>query len=123
MKISFKQKLYGIAFGIVLLLFLFMYVPRAYRGSVTVLIKDKERINYEDDGQTLSKYLIYSDDEVFENVDDWFYLKFSSSDIYGQLNEGETYKLWLSGWRIQIFSSYRNIISIEKVIEVESAAQ
>lgn len=117
MRLSLKHKLYGIAIAIVVILFLIMYIPRAYRGSVTVLIKDKERINYEDDGAPRSKYLIYSDDEVFENVDDWFYCKFNSSDIYGQLNPGETYKIWMSGWRIHIFSSYRNIISIEKVIE------
>jgi len=117
MRLSFKHKLYGIVIAIALLLFLIMYIPRAYRGSVTVIIKDKERINYEDEGQPKSKYLVYSDDEVFENIDDWFYFKFNSSDIYGQLNQGETYKIWVSGWRIHIFSSYRNIISIEKVIQ------
>jgi len=108
MRLRFKHKLYGILVAIVVILFLFMYIPRAYRGSVTVLIKDKERINYEDAGETKSKYLVYSDDEVFENMDDWFYLKFNSSDIYGQLNMGDTYKIWVSGWRINIFSSYRN---------------
>ncbi len=117
MKLSLKQKLYGIVIAIVVVLFLILYIPRAYRGSLTVVIKEKERVTYEDEGVNKSKYLIYSDQEVFENVDDWFYLKFSSSDIYGQLNAGQSYKVWLSGWRINIFSSYRNIISIEKVIE------
>ena len=116
MRLTFKHKLYGILVAIAVILFLFMYIPRAYRGSVIVLIKDKERINYEDAGETKSKYLVYSDDEVFENMDDWFYLKFNSSDIYGQLNMGDTYKIWVSGWRINIFSSYRNIIAIEKVV-------
>ena len=117
MRLTFKHKLYGILIAIVVILFLFMYIPRAYRGSVTVLIKDKERINYEDAEETKSKYLIYSDEEVFENVDDWFYFKFTSSNIYGQLNIGDTYQIWVSGWRINIFSSYRNIIAIEKVVD------
>lgn len=116
MKFGLKQKLYLLVFGIILILGLILYFPRAYRGSVTVVVKDKERINYEDDGKTKSKYLIYTDNEVFENVDDWFYFKFSSSDIYGQLNEGDQYKIWVTGWRIQIFSTYRNIIALERVV-------
>ena len=103
MKLSFKHKAYLILFGIIVLVLLIIYFPRAYRGNLTVTIKDKERINYEEDGKTLSKYLIYTDQEVFENIDDWFYLKFDSSDLYRQLDKGSTYKVWITGWRIQIF--------------------
>lgn len=85
--------------------YLIIYFPRAYRGNLTVTIKDKEQINYEEDGKTFSKYLIYTDQEVFENTDDWFYLKLNSSDLYGQLDKGSTYKIWITGWRIQIFST------------------
>jgi len=119
MKLSFKYKAYLILFGIIVLVLLIIYTPRAYRGNLTVTIKDKERINYEEDGKTFSKYLIYTDQEVFENIDDWFYLKFDSSDLYGQLDKGSTYKVWITGWRFQIFSTYRNIIFIERIPEPE----
>ena len=121
MKFGLKQKVYLLLFAIVLIIGLIIYFPRAYRGSVTVVIKDKERINYEDAGETKSKYLIYTDKEVFENVDDWFYFKFSSSDIYGQLNKGDQYKLWVTGWRVQIFSTYQNIIAVERIIDETQA--
>ena len=121
MKLSFKHKAYLILFGIIVLILAIIYFPRAYRGNLTVTIKDKERVNYEEDGKMLSKYLIYTDQEVFENTDDWFYLKLNSSDLYGQLDKGSTYKVWVTGWRIQIFSTYRNIISIERIPDEEEA--
>jgi len=41
MKLSFKHKAYLILFGIIVLLLLIIYFPRAYRGNLTVTIKDK----------------------------------------------------------------------------------
>ena len=51
-----------------LVLFLIYYIPRAYRGTIEVTVIDKERITYQEDGQTKSKYLVYTDEEVFENT-------------------------------------------------------
>jgi hypothetical protein len=61
-----------------------------------------------------STYLIFTDDEVFKNSDAIFYLKFNSSDIQNALKESGTYKVKVAGYRFQMFSWYRNIISIEK---------
>lgn len=111
------KKFLWTAIGVLFIIFLlFGYLPRAYRGSKTIMVTDKERINYEEkSGSMKSKYLIYADDEVYENVDDWFYFKWNSSNLYGQLQEGEQYKIWTAGWRMPIFSTYQNIIAIERI--------
>ena len=46
-----------------------------------VKIVDKERIVTSSDKGTSSKYLIFTDMEVFENTDSFLALKFNSSDV------------------------------------------
>jgi len=62
---------------------------------------------------TTSKYLVFTDSDVFENTDSWLYLKFSSSDLYAKLEEGKTYRVKVAGWRIPFLSWYKNIIEIK----------
>ena len=78
---------------------------------VTITVTDKERIQ---DGEE-SKYLIFTENEVFENTDSLMKFKFNSSDVYGLLKVGETYSAEVFGWRVPFFSMYRNIVSIEKI--------
>ncbi len=94
-----------------------LYLPRAYRGKVIAKVVDKERITMQKDGKTIHKYLIYTEDEVFENVAEAFYFKFNSSDLYGRIQKNEKYEFYVSGWRIHIFSMYRNIISADRIVE------
>lgn len=75
---------------------------------VTVRVVKSERIIT---GNS-SKYLVFTDGEVFENVDSWAFLKLNSSDIYCKMRPGEKYKLRVCGWRWPCMSWYRNIISI-----------
>jgi hypothetical protein len=77
---------------------------------VTVTVESKERIVTQDS----SKYLVFTNGEVFENTDSLLYWKFNSSDLYGELKEGETYTVRVYGWRIPFLSNYRNIIEIKK---------
>ena len=74
----------------------------------TITIKDKERIQ---DG-TSSYYLIFTDDEVFKNVDTMFFWKFDSSDVYNKLEVGKTYNVEVNWFRIPFLSAYRNILQI-----------
>ena len=62
---------------------------------------------------TSSKYLIFTNNEVFEDTDSWLFVKFNSSDIYSKLQIGSTYKVKVTGWRVPFLSWYRNIISIK----------
>lgn len=57
-----------------------------------------------------SKYLVFTESEVFENTDAFWALKFNSSDIQGQIGVGETCTLRVYGWRIPFLSMYRNIL-------------
>lgn len=63
------------------------------------------------------KYLIFTNDgvgEVLENTDSLYVFKWNSSDLYGRVKVGETYKFKVYGFRIPFLSMYRNIISFER---------
>ena len=95
---------------------IFSFNDTEYKITVT----DKERI-YEGSGDTSSsKYLVFGDDDngnslVFENTDCFIRGKWNSSNIQGQLKEGNTYKVTVVGYRVSFFSMYQNIIKIEEV--------
>lgn len=62
-------------------------------------------------------YLIWATNgEVYSDVDSIPFWKFNSSDVFGQLKEGGTYKVHVAGWRIHVLSLYRNIIEVKEVI-------
>jgi prepilin-type N-terminal cleavage/methylation domain-containing protein len=62
-----------------------------------------------------SKYLIFADEGTYENTDSLLNGKFNSSDVYGQLKEGHTYKCLVYGWRSHYFSHYPNILHCGEV--------
>lgn len=105
-----------LAFVIILLFFaILLAVPSAFyaygtqdtvRGAVIV---DKERVTT---GES-SRYLIFSETEVFENTDSLFHLKFLSSDVYRDINIGDVCDFQVYGWRVGFLSMYRNIISAD----------
>lgn len=97
-----------IAFAVLALVSINGITTYATKETVSLTVQSKERIT---DGSN-SKYLVFTDGEVFENTDNWWVLKFNSSDVYGQLREGATCQAVVSGWRIPFFSSYRNILSV-----------
>lgn len=91
-----------------------------------VLIKDKQ-ISTEsvktENNKVVSTYLIYTDHGVFRNDDALWHLKWSSSDIYGQLDVGKYYNIKIYGFRIPIFSMYPNIVSITPEPELPHYAE
>ena len=95
--------------------FIIFCYPIAYYSSideVVIVVKDKERITTGTGENIDSKFLVYADIEVFENVDSWMYFKFNSSDFQNELTVGKTYTVKVAGWRIPFFSTYRNIVKI-----------
>lgn len=68
------------------------------------------------DGQstTSCKYMVYADEGVFENTDDWMSLKFRSSDFHRDYLKGGCFKVTTIGWRVGWLSMYPNIIKSER---------
>lgn len=82
------------------------------RREIEVTVNHKARVDYP--SKYSSMYLIYTDKGVFRNTDASLFLKFNSSDIYGELTVGNTYKLGVYGKRSRIFTTYPNIYKIVK---------
>jgi hypothetical protein len=68
-------------------------------------------------GQTKDIYLVFTDDETYENIDSPAYLKFNSSDLQGKLIMTGKFKIEYYGFRVPILSMYKNIIKAEKVTD------
>jgi hypothetical protein len=93
--------------------FLFGYPTVYYLSSETVeiTVKDKERITTGSGENISSKFIIYLENEVFENTDSWLFFKFNSADYQNKLEVGETYKVEVVGWRVPFLSMHRNVVS------------
>lgn len=96
--------------------------PTLYMFSseeVTVTVTDKERITTGSGEDLESKFLVYSEGEVFENSDTWLFFKFNSADVQGELKEEGTYTVKVAGWRVPFLSWYRNVIRVTQTHETE----
>ena len=100
-----KTKLFII--GLLLIVVLGFVFYRSTIETLEITVTDKERVADED------KYLIFSEEEVFENTDAWLFLKFNSSDYYRKLAVGEEFEVRVVGWRVPFLSWYRNIIGVD----------
>lgn len=86
------------------------------QDDVTITVKGKERIvetHEREKGKTdvSSKYLVFAENETFENTDSFLVWKFNSSDVQGSLDQGKSYDCSVYGWRVPFLSWYRNIVS------------
>ncbi len=88
--------------------------------TVRVTVTDKDRQVTRNGDNIDSKYIVFTDKEVFENTDNLLKGKFNSSDIQGQLQRGQQYDLQVNGYRSQVMSHYRNIISATPVAPAAS---
>lgn len=100
-----------IAGVILLLLVSFAYVKT--EEPVHIHVKRVERSMVGTGSNVHGKYLVFTNNEVFENTDSFLFMKFNSSDLQNQLEPGKDYTVLVAGWRIPLFSTYRNIIKIK----------
>ncbi len=111
--------IYSIIIAILIFLMAIGVISSNFNDTDYVItITDKERIFDED--KSSSKYLVFGDDEnneslVFENTDCLIRGKWDSSNIQGELKEGNTYKVTVVGYRIPFLSWYQNIIKVEEI--------
>lgn len=97
--------------SLAIIIIYFIVYTSAYISSahiITIKVTEKERWT---DGSS-GKYLIHSGNRIYENSDSFWFWKFNSVDIQNSLKVGETYKVKVAGWRIEISSSFENIIKI-----------
>mgnify|MGYP005664644055 CR=1 FL=1 len=74
----------------------------AKRETMIITVTDKER--------TSEKFLIFTDGLVLECTDSLLEGKMNSSDIYGSMKIGKTYRIRAYGFRFPLFSMYQNIL-------------
>lgn len=87
------------------------FIERAIaEDTVTVTVTDKNIKRYDES----DKYLIYTNNGTYEITDTIAYWRWDSSDLYGEIEIGETYEMKVCGFRIPFFSMYENIIEVEK---------
>lgn len=94
---------------------IFIYPVMKYVSITTeeITISDKERITTGSGNDMKSKFLVYTENEVFENTDALMVLKFNSADVQNHLKTDSTYTVKVMGWRVPFLSMYRNIITIK----------
>ncbi|MHA1480754.1 MAG: hypothetical protein ACTSQZ_04980 [Candidatus Thorarchaeota archaeon] len=99
--------------SLLLIVGLLVAYPVAYYQS-----KERVTITVEDKGVKRSgesdTYLIYTNKGTFEITDMIFAGYFKSSDDYGKIKVGKTYRCSCYGWRIGAFSMYKNLKSCKE---------
>ena len=79
----------------------------AYKGSErseTAKVNSKERVCKS--GNSDCAYLVFTDKDTFQVTDSLINGRFNSSDVYGQIQQGQTYNFRVQGWRVPIASWY-----------------
>ncbi len=87
-------------FFIALPLVVYPISQHATQADVTFTVEKAERV-FEADS---SRYLIFTKAETFEDTDSIVFLKFNSSDLYGRIDQGKTYRAKVAGLRIPFLS-------------------
>jgi hypothetical protein len=85
--------------------------------DVTAVVVDKNRVCDGTGSSVNCYYLIYTSVGTFKDSDSLVAGKFSSSDLYGQLQLGHAYRLHVRGYRIPVLSEYPNILSIVSEVQ------
>jgi hypothetical protein len=110
-----KIKKLLIAAGVVAVLFGAVKVYRfVWSETLTEVHFVKDGEERCDPNGTGCRFLEYTTDETFENVDEWTFLKFNSADVHRKISKGGVCeRVLVAGWRIPFFSSFRNIVWVE----------
>lgn len=79
-------------------------------GQENIIIKEKwTKFSGQD-----AKYLVSSEDgQVFEISDSYIKMRFDSSNLYANIEEGQKCNIKTQGWRFGLFSSYKNILKAD----------
>ena len=111
---SSKKWIIRVVIVILLAIFIAALFGHSYYSTktYTVTVTDKDIKNYSDS----SKYLVFTklengETKTFSIEDDLFRWRWNSSDVYADIEVGETYEIEAIGWRIPFLSKYENIMT------------
>ncbi len=119
---GFQSRIFGfvkVMFIVVPVLIVLSFITGAGQAYFTqnqavVTVTKTERVC--SGGEQVScKYLVYTDRTTYENRDELWLGKVNSSDLYGRLKNGQSYRVKFTGWRFPLFSWYPNIVEAEPV--------
>jgi hypothetical protein len=98
----------GVIIILVILVFGFMFFePFFSETEETIVIVNKEI--WKGEGE---KYFIFTENEVFLNMDNYYHNKSNADDLYPLFRVGQTYRVKVVGYYFPIIPHFRNIISI-----------
>jgi len=108
------MKKFKVFLGVVVLFLIVIFTYPYYTADTytgTISGKEVKRI------EGVDTYLVYlkEDDwtpQTFKIKDSLAYLQFRSSDLFWSLNNGDKVELKAYGWRIPLFSKYKNIYKV-----------
>jgi hypothetical protein len=85
----------------------YIAVGYIFKETITVTPTKTERVS--------GRYLVFTSDGVYKDVDDFRFLKFNSSDVYAKLSSslGRPVKVTVTGFRVPLLSMYKNIIKVD----------
>lgn len=111
-----------VIFSIFLIIFMMIGGPLVYFFNTTTqdIVVEKVESVSRGGGYT---YLIFTNDEVYEDCDIRLRGKWNSSDSYNQLRTLGKFNVTTCGFRVQFLSMYRKILRVNKKYEDETSAE
>jgi len=106
--------LYRLAFfiGFMIIIFILIFGYFFFEPFLTKTEEVITVINIERWGDEEGKYFIFTDDEVFINVNDYYHNKDNADEIFTLFKLGYTYRVTVVGVYIPFLPRFRNIINI-----------
>lgn len=107
-----KKRIIEVVF-IIMVILITIPLCKSYYGvkTYTVIVTDKDVQN----NRKKSKYLVFTkledgETKTFSIEDSLAKWRWNSSDVYAEIEVGQTYQIEVIGWRIPIMSKYENIM-------------
>lgn len=98
----------GFVIILVTLVFGFLFFePFFSEAEATIVVVNKEVWKGEK-----GKYFIFSENEVFLNVDNYYHNKSNADALYPLLQPGKIYRVKVVGYYLPLIPRFRNIINI-----------
>jgi len=98
----------GFVSAILILIFGYLFFePFTTKTEEVITVTNKDRW-----GNEQGKYFIFTDDEVFTNVNDYYHNKDNADEIYKMFKVGFTYRVTVVGVYMPFLPRFRNILNI-----------